>query len=205
MERLCVDCGVIHADTRRSGTSCTPEQSAHWKGFPAPWFFRVPRARGWTFPSRERTHVQWRDGDLFLAQGWIAFKNLLCGCALGEHVGDQVQRNSCALEDWGSAHDLRIADDHFLYTRQLLQLTLHRAPCPPDLDQERCPVRDRQFFGFRRTLNGFRDLSPGCKRQQPRAFRFELQVDQLFLRQQPANGYASPCGPGRIRRLSIAL
>jgi len=50
-------------------------------------------------------------------------------------------------------HDLRIADNHVLHTRQLLQLTFHRTPGVSDLDQERCSVRDRQLLGFRRSLN----------------------------------------------------
>jgi hypothetical protein len=36
-------------------------------------------------------------------------------------------------------------------------------------------------------LYRIRDLSPDADRQQPKSFRFELQVEQLLLCEQPAN------------------
>src|SRR5579871_169637 len=187
---------ATHADIRRSGTSCTPEQRAQWIGLPATRLFPLPGTAARASPPWECTHVQRSDGDFFLAQGWVASENLLRSRTLGEHVGHQVHGDPRALEYGRSAHDLRIANHHLPHTRQVLQLILYGPPGSPDLNQQRRPVRDWQLFGFRRSLNRFRDFSAGAYWQQPQAFRFELQVDQLLLCEQPPNASAAS---GRAR------
>jgi len=51
------------------------------------------------------------------------------------------------------------------------------------VEAKRGAVSNRQSVGLRRPLEQLRNLPPRSQRQKPEALGFELQEDQLFLRQ----------------------
>jgi hypothetical protein len=89
--------------------------------------------------------------------------------------------NPRALEYGRSTHDLQIADHHFFDTGELLQLAFYLALRRSDFDQKRGSIRNVQLFRLRGPLDRLRDFSPRPHWQKPKAFRFELQKDQLFF------------------------
>jgi hypothetical protein len=75
-------------------------------------------------------------------------------------------------------------------------LALHPKAGGLEFNEESRAISDCQDVGFGRPLNRVRDLSPGPHGQEPKTFRFQLEVDYLFLCEKATNICSRSRGAG---------
>jgi len=80
-----------------------------------------PRTRRWTAPARKRAQVEWSKFNSFPVERGIAFEDFFSGCALYQHVGDQVHWYSRPTIDRRAAHGLRVLDNEGRRALEFLQ------------------------------------------------------------------------------------